>query len=238
MTRLITTILAVTVLVFVCGCEGFENSRVTEALSKVVENNDPSACNSVDDKTDKDSCFQLAALALRNPAACGSVSDKTQADGCYTRIAQVTKDYSTCWSVKETKQKALCMTIVSAQKASDTADNINNKLSGTQSPIAETTYIKGDVMYKPVGSNEWKPVESDTKFKEGDEIRVGPNSKLRYINGVGTDQAHVEVLIPNTETTVKKPPEPPPRSLTDLTNDLIHTLTKPEEQGQIVTATR
>jgi hypothetical protein len=238
MVRLVTTILVVTALVLVCGCEDFENSKVMDALDKVVETNDPAACNSLAEKTDKDACFQLAALALRNPVACGSVSNKTQGDSCYTRIAQVNKDYSICWNIQTAKEKGLCMTLVSAKKASDTADNINNKISGTQSPVAETTYLKGDVMYKPVGSNEWKPVESGTKFKEGDVIRVGPNSKLRYINGVGTDQAHVEVLIPNTETTVKKPPEPPRRSLTELTNDLIHTLTKPEEQGQVVSATR
>ena len=146
---------------------------------------------------------------------------------CYSRLAQVSKDYSICWNVQDAKGKAMCMTMVSAQKASDTADNIQSEIDGKGPSVAQATYIKGDVLYQPAGGSDWLPVDSNTQFKEGDVIRVGPGSKMRYIEGIGTDQANARTIMQGTELTVKKPEIVPPKGIMQTASDLWTEMTKP-----------
>jgi hypothetical protein len=226
-------LLAVCIVVLVCGCDEFDNSKVAAALEKAVDANDASKCGELSASADKDLCYQLAALALRQPSACGSVGNKTMGDQCYSRLAQVQSEYSLCWNVRDSQGKALCMTMVSATKAQNTADGIQGVLNGAEPAVGEATYVKGDVLYQPAGGKEWKAVSQDTKFKVGDVVRVGPNSKFRYIEGVGTEQAHMKVVPAGQEVTMQKPEEPPKRSLTETVGDLIQSLTKSEKEDEV-----
>ncbi|MFN7991529.1 MAG: hypothetical protein U0R44_05205 [Candidatus Micrarchaeia archaeon] len=99
---------------------------------------------------------------------------------------------------------------------------------------AISTFVKGDVMVKPAGSDQWYPITPDTRLVYGDTIKTGPNSKMRYM---APGEEGVSVIMDNSETVLTEKPKPP-QDLGTTINDISQALTRSEAEGEVFLGTR
>ncbi|VVB52148.1 Uncharacterised protein [uncultured archaeon] len=234
--RLRWVLVAVVIVVFVCGCE-FDDSAVTQAADKAMDDGDPTVCNTLQTQAEKDSCFAWVALGLRVPDACTLISNKTNADSCYSRVAIASGDFFTCGKIEDTKQNALCKTMTAGESTAGVADSIKDKIQGNAPVYGETTFVKGEVMYKPAGSSEWVPLTADTKLRIGDTVKTGEKSKMMYIGGEG-DKKHLEVIPPGSEVVIQPPKEEPDPGFMIKLENVIHAMNEADKPGEVFLGTR
>jgi len=165
-------------VVFVCGCDEWDSSEVGKAADAAIASKDPTKCNSLTVIEDQESCFMRVAMGLNNSDACVYIKNATKITSCYGVVALESRSYDPCSKISDFIAQLSCMSKVTAVKALDVANKIQNDESspGPQNSGAIITNGEGDELKLTGVSGNIYIMDSSgvvRKAKEGDVLRDG-----------------------------------------------------------------
>jgi len=113
----VTIVAMFLVFALLFGCSGEKEDAIREA----VEKKDPSICNRLEEKSDKEGCFEGYAQELHDPAKCNA---SINVNGCITAYALRARSAGPCDLILDVAGKYACVVQVTGDKTGRSIDTI------------------------------------------------------------------------------------------------------------------